>query len=127
MKLKVMTKPVSVNQAYPTGFNGRRFLSKEGKEYKELLGWAAREFKGDPSKAFMKVKYTFGFKDKRRRDIDDYIKLTQDALSGIWFEDDCQIVAISATKEYSEEYFVEIEAEEVEQQFTSYNKKNEST
>ena len=109
MKIRVDTKPVSVNQAYPSSKSGRRYLSLEGKTYKNLIGWMAKMEGGEVITTPCKMVYTFGFTDKRRRDVDDYVKLTQDALSGVWFEDDCQITEFTAKKVQSDEYFVEIE------------------
>lgn len=104
--MKVETKPISVNHAYAQSRQGRRFLTKEGKAYKEMIGWAAeKDSISDPCY----MRYTFGFKDKRRRDVDDYVKLAQDALSGIWYNDDSQIMGIYADKVIGKEEFVEIE------------------
>lgn len=109
MKLKLLIKPVSVNMAYPSDRSGRRHLSKEGKVYKETLGWAAKSLNSPLLTGHIGANYTFGFADKRRRDVDDYIKLTQDALSGICFVDDSQIIELTAKKQPSKEPFVEIE------------------
>ena len=108
MKIKVLTKPISVNSAYP-GMR-RRFLSKEGKAYKELISWAAKAVATELFVSPFHIDLTFCFADNRRRDVDDYLKLSIDALSGIWFLDDSQIVSLTAKKIKGEEYYVEIEA-----------------
>lgn len=108
MKIRVNTKPISVNKAYPSSFSGRRFLSKEGKAYKEEIGWAVKRECVPCLKGQVRVAITFGFADKRRRDVDDYLKLAIDSLTGIWFDDDSQIIEILAKKIVSLEYFVEI-------------------
>lgn len=97
-----------MNKAYPSSLTGRRFLSKEGKGYKEIIAWAAHSDNNDNTTLPISISYTFGFADRRRRDVDDYIKLTQDALTGVWFKDDCQIVEIHARKVHGDEEFVEI-------------------
>ena len=110
MRIKLLIKPISVNHAYPSSRYGRRFLSAEGKLYKALIAEAALKECSQKLIGPIKIKYVFIFKDRRRRDVDDYVKLAQDSLTGIWFEDDCQIVELIARKEYSsEEYSIEIE------------------
>lgn len=108
MKLKINTKPISMNSAYPTGANGRRFLSREGKTYKELIGWEAKS-KGKKLSGPLEISCTFGFADNRRRDTENYLKISIDALTGIWFDDDSQIVYLEARKVIGNEYFVELE------------------
>ena len=109
MKIKVKTKPLSLNHAYPTNRYGRRYLTNEGKAYKAEIGFIAKTQCAGPLTENIGIKFIFGFADRRRRDIDDYIKLAQDSLTDIWYKDDRQIVELSAKKVYSEDYFVEIE------------------
>lgn len=111
--IRVETKPVSVNSAYPTNRQGIRFLTKEGKAYKNEIAWAAKSAYPEPLTGQLKAIYRFGFADKRRRDVDDYIKLTQDALVGICFDDDSQIIQLEAEKVNSDIYFVEIEINKI--------------
>ncbi len=113
MKIKVDVQALSLNTAYPTGRNGRRFLTDAGKAYKDTIGWAAREVCSTPTSKQVIVKYVFGFSDKRRRDISNFLKLTEDALIGIWFEDDSQVMEITATKVDVDKPYVEIEMQEV--------------
>jgi len=47
------------------------------------------------------VELTFWFNDKRRHDIDNYQKLTIDALTGLLWKDDNQIVEL-VSKKYSD-------------------------
>lgn len=108
MKLRINTKPISMNSAYPTGANGRRFLSREGKAYKELIGWEAKS-KGKKLSGPLRISYTFGFADNRRRDTENFLKITTDALTGIWFDDDSQIIYLEAQKVIGNQAFVEIE------------------
>lgn len=44
-----------------------------------------------------------------RPDVDNYAKLVMDALNGILWADDAQIVLLSAAKVYAERPFIEIE------------------
>lgn len=93
----IRTNPISLNHAYPSNKQGRRFLTKEGKEYKELIGWEATmagAFYTPP----IEVKLIFYFKDNRKRDVDNFIKLVLDSLSGIIYKDDSDVTAIYARK-----------------------------
>lgn len=108
MKIRVETKPLSINTAYPTNRQGCRFLTHEGKLYKNEIAWAAKLAYPEPLQGQLRAEYTFGFADKRRRDVDDYIKLAQDSLTGICFDDDRQIIQLCAKKVNSPTYFVEI-------------------
>ena len=86
--------PPSLDSLYPT-VNGRRILSKKGKEYKEELGWIVRkELPGlqvipKPNKLFCIL--DIYLPDRRIRDIDNVVKIVYDALTMIVYEDDVQI------------------------------------
>lgn len=92
-------KPVSVDHAYPTRGRGGRFLSKEGKIFREQVQWfvktsySGKLLTGDLE---MTIDYTFG--DKRRRDVDNWHKVFIDSLKGFIFEDDSQIQKLTLTK-----------------------------
>ena len=106
-------KALSLNTAYPTGRNGRRVLSAAGKIYKETIGWAAKENNPNMLPGDLKIEYEFGFTDNRVRDVDNLIKLTQDALTGIWFEKDSQIIELTARKVRADRDYVKILLEKV--------------
>ncbi len=80
--------PISTNKLY----QGRRFLTKEGKANKEALGWEARVEWGGKAPLEGKIKATVHlfFKDGRMLDIDN-LKALWDSLSGICYIDDSQI------------------------------------
>jgi Holliday junction resolvase RusA-like endonuclease len=86
--------PPSLDTLYPT-VNGRRILSKKGKDYKEEIGWIIRkELPGfrivpKPHKLFCIM--DLYPKDRRIRDIDNVEKIIYDSLSMIIYEDDVQI------------------------------------
>lgn len=94
--------PMSLNNAYNSNRNGRRFLTKEGAVYKNTIAWAAKEAMNLKSTPFFKapitVHFQFFYPDSRRRDLDNSIKLTMDALDGICFEDDSEVHKICAEK-----------------------------
>lgn len=52
-------------------------------------------------KDFLCLEIKFVLKDKRRRDIDNMVKLVQDALNKVAYEDDWQIHQIVAEKSYA--------------------------
>lgn len=108
-KIKINIKPISLNTAYPTGSSGRRFLSAIGKAYKLEIAWAVRQEFLTPLVGDLRAEYVFGFSDKRKRDLDNYIKLCQDAVvMGQGMEDDSQITELTAKKVSSLVDFVEI-------------------
>jgi Holliday junction resolvase RusA-like endonuclease len=48
-----------------------------------------------------------------RPDLDNYIKSILDAVQGVLFEDDGQVVQMSARKQYSEEYGIDLKIKEL--------------
>ena len=105
LKIIVNQKAISLNNAYPLGKHGRRYLTKKGKEFKEavrtityLYSKEIKKIKSTSKDDKYSVMITFVFKDKRRRDIDDYFKLCIDALTGIIWQDDSQIYQLIGTK-----------------------------
>ena len=101
LEIVLPLKAVSMNQAYPSNKKGHRYLSEEGKIFKEAIcyllagkiPWQANE------KDEFEVRVNFYFKDNRRRDIDDYFKLFLDALTDarVWV-DDRQVVLLTGEK-----------------------------
>jgi crossover junction endodeoxyribonuclease RusA len=80
--------PISTNALY----QGRRFLTKEGKANKEALAWESKlqwPLKM-PLKGPIRLSVRFYWPNKRRHDVDN-IKALLDSLSGIVYEDDSQI------------------------------------
>ena len=95
-------KALSLNTAYPSNKFGRRYLTQEGKDYKEAIGYLIKskyKNKVNEDSKFI-VFIDFYFADNRRRDIDDYFKLLLDAVSGIIWADDSQIWVLGGTKHH---------------------------
>lgn len=90
--ITVIGSPISVNRLYRTnGFGGVR-LSKEGENWKQIIGWEARrQYKGAMTSKRLSVHLYLHFKDNRRIDIDNQSKAILDALQGIVYEDDRQV------------------------------------
>ncbi len=101
--------PPSMNTMYPTSRQGRRYLSKKGKEFKEhvqfnlmrLLNTGEIKSFGD---ARVTTSYEFHFRGKRKRDTSNYIKAMEDSLTGFLFEDDEQVDELSAKRFYHSTY-----------------------
>jgi crossover junction endodeoxyribonuclease RusA len=86
--------PPSVNNLYAT-FRGRRITSATGRKFKSDIAVLARRqgarlLAGDLSVTFRV------FRPKRIGDLDNRLKISQDALKGICFADDKQIIEIHA-------------------------------
>ena len=86
--------PPSVNNLYAT-FGGRRIVSAKGRKFKSDIAVLARQqgaklLDGDLSVTFRV------FRPKRIGDLDNRLKISQDALKGICFADDKQIIEIHA-------------------------------
>lgn len=93
-KICIDTFPVSTNNMY----FGRRIMTKEARTKKEAIGWEARaQYQGEPLEGPLKLSVAFWWPDKRNHDIDN-IKGLLDALTGILWEDDGQIVELHLTK-----------------------------
>lgn len=82
--------PPSVGHCYWHRGNGK-ILTDEARDWKETTSFHAQLFQGKRPRIQGKaiVEITVFWKNKRRRDCDNLLKLTLDALKGICFEDDC--------------------------------------
>ena len=78
----------SVNKYYRT-WQGRVLISKDGREFKNEVDMLLNNYQ----KVLGKIKLTLilYFKDKRKRDLDNYNKVLIDCLKNKLFEDDDQI------------------------------------
>lgn len=97
--ITLTTKPVPINQKYGI-INGRNILSAKYRHAKEALTWEiASQWKNEPLEGTVSVNVLQYFGDKRCRDIDAYIKIILDAMSGIVYTDDSQITELHVYKE----------------------------
>lgn len=79
-------------------------MTREGKNLKELYQSEARkQHKGKVMSADCDMEIILFFKDKRRRDVDNYNKLVLDSLEGVVYEDDKQIQKLTVEKRISAE------------------------
>jgi len=115
-------RPVSVNQMYaPVGY-GKKVLTKEAREWKEYvaevvayeLGKGRIRCKDKPVEFGVMLRFTFP-DDWRKRDASNYDKAILDALTGIVWEDDSQVIGPHLPKpEKGEGWNVYIKIWEVE-------------
>ena len=100
--ITLLGKPVSTNHAYKVTSRGKFasiYMSADARAIKEDWQYQAkRQYKKKPLTEEVSVTVRFYHKDKRKHDIDNYFKLLFDALSGIVWEDDVQIVELIAQK-----------------------------
>ena len=100
----IRTKPISINHAYGQ-FRNRRYLTKAGKDYKEVVKhvlFESRQLAGlltePPSENKIQVSMHYYFPDYRSRDIDNYSKFLIDSMQGVLFKNDNQIVKLTLEK-----------------------------
>lgn len=93
------TKPIPINQKYGV-INGRLLLTKSYRDTKDALAWEiASQFKLDPLEEMLAMNVILYFGDNRKRDIDAYLKILLDSMTGIVYKDDSQIVEMHIFKE----------------------------
>ncbi len=91
IKLTLSMIPPSVNAIWINKPSGR-YKSSKGKEFEKLANLEIKsQYKGKVLKNKLKVSISLYFKDKRKRDIDNYNKGILDAMTGIIYQDDSQI------------------------------------
>lgn len=100
IELVIPDIPPSVNH-YWVARGNRRFLSKRGREWKQLVCLIAN--KRQNKKYFLdnlELEVEITIPDSRRRDIDNFLKAILDSLQTICYKDDCQIVKLTVSKRY---------------------------
>lgn len=96
--ITLKTKPIPVNALYRS-INGRNILSKLGRETKVALEWEIRsQWRIEPHTGSVVVNLMLYFGDRRKRDIDSYLKVLLDSMNGIVYNDDSQIVELHVYK-----------------------------
>lgn len=89
-----LPEPPSVNRMWRRGGN-RTYLSKAGREFKAAVAMICRAKKVRPLYGPVAVEITWRRK-RRDGDLDNRAKLALDALNGLAYEDDSQIVELHA-------------------------------
>ena len=83
------------------------YIDKRFLDYKTSVETIARDYAAEhditPTDSMVEVKADFYFGTRRRKDLPNAGKLEFDALNGIIWEDDSQIVKLSTEKRYDKE------------------------
>ena len=100
--------PPSANRYWRT-FRGRTVVSAEAKAYKEQAKWLARAagaelLTGDVS---LTVRW---YRERKSGDLSNRLKILEDSLQGILYENDSQIVRIVAER-YDDKHNPRVEVE----------------
>ena len=85
----------SVNKYYRS-WQGRVLISKDGREFKKELELHLNNYEKVLGK--IQLRLILHFKDKRKRDVDNYAKVLIDCLKNKLFEDDDQIYELYMQK-----------------------------
>lgn len=97
--ITLLTKPLPVNQKHVFA-HGRLILTQKYRETKEAMQWEVRSvWKGEPLQDDVTLNVMFYYGDSRKRDIDAYLKILLDSMSGIVYEDDAQITELHVFKD----------------------------
>lgn len=101
--ITLLTKPIPVNRKYGV-IRGRLLLTKDYRDTKDAMAWEIRsQVKFEPLEGPVELNVMFYYGDNRKRDIDAYLKILLDAMSGIVYGDDCQIEAMHVYKDVDKE------------------------
>jgi Holliday junction resolvase RusA-like endonuclease len=130
MKFKVQIKPIGKARARVTRYG--TFTPQKTKDFERAIAWSfKKQFKAheiivkpikltiratfNPPKSYSKVKRLRCLKTyhSKKPDIDNIAKAIMDALNGIAYKDDNQVVILHIEKWYGEEDSVEIEIVEI--------------
>jgi crossover junction endodeoxyribonuclease RusA len=90
----ILPYPPSVNHLYAT-FRGRRITSAKGRQFKADIAVIAKQQGAKLLDGDLIITFRV-FRPKRIGDLDNRLKISQDALKGICFADDRQIIEIHA-------------------------------
>ncbi len=99
---EVMQKPMTLTLPLPPSANvywrmwrGHMVVSTEAKNYKVAAGWMAKAAGVEPLRGAVAVTMTV-YRARKSGDLDNRIKVTMDAMNGIAWEDDSQVVELHA-------------------------------
>lgn len=88
----LLTKPLIANHKH-FAFRGRLILTKKWRNTKESMCDEITSLWGNfaPIKGIVTLNLSLYYGDNRKRDIDAYLKMLLDSMTGIVYEDDSQI------------------------------------
>ncbi len=103
-KITILGNPPSDNTAYGNRAFGKRvirYLTPRAKAFKNIARLSVKDAKLTTKPIIMNINVYFG--DKRKRDIQGHLKCLIDSFQGLLYEDDNQIVSITATRYYDKQ------------------------
>ena len=92
----ILNLPPSANRAW-RHTNGRTYMTREAKAYKELTYWKAKQQGAKPLEGPVILRGTIYFPNQRG-DLSNRIKVLEDALQGAAYVNDSQVVRIDLSK-----------------------------
>lgn len=102
MKLVLKGNPLSTNSIYRYTCRGTfpsLYMTHEGKALKESYRKQAQEqYTEPPMKEYVELEVRLFFSTKAKHDLDNFLKITQDSLTGVLYEDDSQIERLTISK-----------------------------
>ena len=102
-KIILTGNPISTSHIYLSQ-GKRRFMTKKAKDRKKQYQLEAKsQWKKNPLTTDTFIDIILYFGDKRKRDWDNFHKLSMDSLEGIVLQDDAQIQEATVHKEYDKE------------------------
>ena len=87
--------PPSANE-YWTVYNNRIVVTAKARAYKQEIAWLLKQ--SEPLTGDVSVNFTV-FRPRKSGDLDNYCKVMFDALQGLAYENDSQIVEIHSFRE----------------------------
>jgi len=113
-KITLIWNPLSTQHIYWQRWKFR-FMKKDAKERKEeYIETIKNEYKWNVLENDIELVIKLYFGDKRRRDIDNYHKLSLDSMSWLVYVDDVQIKRMIVEKYYDKENArIEVEFKEI--------------
>jgi Holliday junction resolvase RusA-like endonuclease len=115
MNIVIDIKPISYYQ-YLAQNKFRKYITTRGREYKQTIENIFIEYMEDKELLLknIKVEVDFYFNNKRKNDLENYVKPILDFGSEIIYKDDCQITDLHIKKFYDKERpRIEIKIEEL--------------
>lgn len=74
------------------------YLTEKASQFKEYVGWLALKSKVKKEYGFVKLRVDWHCKGNGAGDLDNKLKIIQDSLNGIAYQDDKQVIQIEAKK-----------------------------
>ena len=107
IKITIPNVPMSVNCMYRT-YKGRVILSRRGREYKSetkkyIDNYIESMDDFEPIEGRVKIELDICFRDKRKRDLDNYVKSVIDSIKNKLFGDDDLIFELNVRKHIQSE------------------------